>query len=103
VNDPAGAPGVDANTVTATGNALPSRPEISPPPRTVVDVAVQQPVAQRPVTAVNARTYLPSQADGVAQAISAARTEPTESRGTVSVCWLRWRRRVWVHWRPTVR
>jgi YVTN family beta-propeller protein len=84
VNDPTGAPGVDANTVTATGNAVPSRPEISPPPRTVVDVAVPQPAAQRPVTAVTARTYLPSQADVVAQAISAARTEPTEPPSTVS-------------------
>ena len=84
VDDPTGAPGVDANTLTATGNAVPSRPEIPQPPRTVVDVAVQQPAAQQPVTVVTARTYLPLQANFVAQAISAARTEPTESRGTVS-------------------
>jgi YVTN family beta-propeller protein len=84
VDKPTGAPGVDANTLTATGNAVPSRPEISQPPRTVVDVGVQQPAAQQPVTAVNTRTYLPSQANVVAQAISAARTEPTEPRSTVS-------------------
>ena len=84
VDDPTGAPGVEANTLTAMGNAVPSRPEISQPPRTVVDVAVGQPAAQQPVTAVNAKTYLPPQANFVAQAISVARSEPTEPRSTVS-------------------
>ena len=84
VDVPNGAPGVDVNTLTATGNAVPSRPEISQPPRTVVAVAVHQPATQQPVTAINARTYLPSQANFVVQAISAARTEPTEPRSTVN-------------------
>ena len=84
VNDSTGVQRVEADMLTATRKGVPSLPEISPPPRTVVDVAVQRPAAQQPVTAVNARTYLPPQANFVAQAISAARSKPTEPPSTVA-------------------
>ena len=84
VDKPIGAPRVEANTVTATAGAARSRPPANERAGAVVGAAVDQPAAQQPVTVVNARTYLPLQANFVAQAISAARTEPIESRGTVS-------------------
>ena len=70
VDNPRRAQGVDADSLIAT--------------RTVVDVAVQRPAVQQPATAVNARTYLPPQANFVAQAHSAARSKPTEPPSTVS-------------------
>ena len=51
VDEPTGAPGVDAGAVTATAGAAPSRPQPSDPARTVVDVAVHQPAAPQAVTA----------------------------------------------------
>ncbi len=80
LDEPTGAPGVDAYAATATGTAVRSRPEISQPPRGVVDVAVSQPAGPQAVTAVTARTYVPPQANVVAKAISAAPEEPTPPR-----------------------
>ena len=88
LDESTGASGVEGDALTATGNSLPSRPAVSPPPRTAADVAVHQPATLRPVTVVTDRTYLPSQASFVAHAVSAARTEPTEPRNKVSaVVW----------------
>jgi hypothetical protein len=78
VDHPTGAPGVQATTLTATRNALPSRPKVLPPPRTVVDVAIQQPVTAVVATPRQQANF------PAAQVISTARTEPTEPPSTVS-------------------
>jgi YVTN family beta-propeller protein/VCBS repeat-containing protein len=81
VDQPNGPPRVDATTVRATAGATPPRPEPSEPAGAIVDVAVYQPAEPQAVTAVTARTYVPSQTDVVArQSISAAPEEPTPVR-----------------------
>ena len=77
MDEPTGAPGVDAGAVTATAGAPPSRPQPSGLAGTVVDVAVHQPAAPQAVTAA-AGTFSAPQTGVVArQAISAAPAEPT--------------------------
>jgi YVTN family beta-propeller protein len=57
VDEPTGAPRVHANTVTATADAAPSRPETLGPAGTVVDVAVNPRAAAHIVTAGTAGTF----------------------------------------------
>jgi YVTN family beta-propeller protein len=89
VDNPTGAPGVEATTRTATRTAALSRLEVSPPPPVLIDIAMREPAeqqpltalnaaAQQPLTAVNAVPHLPPQVNFIAQALPAARTEPTE-------------------------
>ena len=95
VDNPTGAPGVEATTRTATRTAALSRLEVSPPPPVLIDIAMREPAeqqpltalnaaAQQPLTAVNAVPHLPPQVNFIAQALPAARTEPTEPPNTVS-------------------
>ena len=85
VDEPTGAPGLDASAVTATAGAPPSRPQSSGLAGTVVDVAVHQPAAPQAVTAAAARTFSAPQTGVVArQAISAAPAEPTPPGSPVS-------------------
>ena len=85
VDEPTGAPGLDASAVTATGGAPPSRPQPSGLAGTVVNVAVHQPAAPQAVTAAAARTFSAPQTGVVArQAISAAPAEPTPPGSPVS-------------------
>ena len=51
VDEPTGAPGLDASAITATASAPLSRPQPSGLAGTVVDVAVHQPAAPQAVTA----------------------------------------------------
>jgi hypothetical protein len=74
---PTGAQVVRAITLTATRNAQPSPPTVFPPPRTVMEVATQQ-----PATAVNATPH--QQANFLAaETISATSAEPTEPPNTL--------------------
>ena len=83
VDDPTGAPGGDANTLTATGNALLSRPAISEPAGTVV-MSRSRPPRRRPSRRWRASPSLPQTFSGAAQVISAAPAEPTPPRSEVS-------------------
>ena len=79
VEHPTGGPGVDANTLTATGNAVLSRPGISQPPRTVLAAVPQA------VTALTGTSpLLPQTISVAAQPISAAPEEHTPPRSEVS-------------------
>ena len=77
VDAPTGVPRVDANILTGSWNAVASRPDISQPQGTVVDVAVHPPVAPQ------ASPPLPQTISVRAQAISAAPEEPTPPRSEV--------------------
>ena len=85
VDKPTGAPRVEANTVTATAGAAPSRPPVIERAGAVVDAAVDQPAAQPPGTALPAPISPVSPAEVIAtEVISAAPEEPTPPGPTVS-------------------